>query len=978
MRKLTTDARSTEEVLARFRELRSRVEKHAVPKAGADARAAYQEAAAVLHVFALPQLRPIKAGRSGSPVAHIIDDTVPAVGWSSEGYRSLKLDVRRDALRRLGERSELRRALDANPVRQRTDVQVLFERWVESGKLDLARLSSQQLQSLRALCDWGLESFKGFPPKSEVERAWHRRSITAPFEGLADNFVGRKSELQALREFVGLSERSLLSRAEAFLLRSSSSFLLLQGQGGVGKTALIARFILDYFENPKAARFAFIYLPFDDFTLEPREPYTLVSAIGSQLEAQIGADAKASTDLELSKALASFRQRTRRYLDMRDDLGGRATQSRSQVIRLNQLKNLDQDLQVELVRLLGTISRYYGRQSGCKEAPALLVLDTFEEVEFRPERDLKLFWEFLGRLAAVPHLRMVLSGRGTVTHTIARRNPLQLVLGDLPESEAIELLEILGVPSEHAAEVTRKVGTDPLTLKIVARTLKDENPKNALIDIKTTKYGFIRLGPAIIRGQLYRRMLQHIHDPDVRSLAHPGMALRRVTPDIIKKFLATECGLGEVTQMRAEELFNALKREHTLVRLDGSGALRYREEIRGSMLALLNADRADETHRLHQVAADYYANRRDAISRAEEIYHLLMAESEDKSRLEKRWGNDLERLIASSSEELPPSGRVWLAEMMSIKIPEEVVRRGRADERERIVGRQVGRAFRLSDFDAALKILEEFPVPGPTSPLHALKARALMAVGRSREAFDELESVIEEYPPLGNQARLAELMWLTAQAAMTLRRTPKALDWLEHLCTVARPLSSRIPLIQALTEILGVIADPARKDRAMRRGNSALDARPLREELAAALKSLKREEGERESGLVRLALGRLGPDPIEPWKLWAPSVAYDLLASIRDQRTVLSPESGHKIRDILSVSRTPYFGRVELDSPNGLAEAAEMILKELDHDEPDRAAVAGLAEIFRAEDNSLAASTLGGLESIREDWEREGGPEAST
>ena len=48
----------------------------------------------------------------------------------------------------------------------------------------------------------------------------------------------------------------------------------------------------------------------------------------------------------------------------------------------------------------------------------------------------------------------------------------------------------------------------------------------------------------VLQGVLFRRILGHIHTPEIRQLAHPGLVLRRITPDLIKEVLGRTVQAG--------------------------------------------------------------------------------------------------------------------------------------------------------------------------------------------------------------------------------------------------------------------------------------------------------------------------------------------------------------------------------------------------------------------------------------------------
>jgi hypothetical protein len=189
-----------------------------------------------------------------------------------------------------------------------------------------------------------------------------------------------------------------------------------------------------------------------------------------------------------------------------------------------------------------------------------------------------------------PGLRIVIVSRAKPRDfEIDGTTPAHLELGALSDKDALTLLMRLGVTDDKAAKaIVKQVGGHPLSLRLAARIATEEVPgADGISGLKTRRYWVLGVADELIQGQLYRRILNHIHDPNVRALAHPGMVLRRITPDLIDKVVAPVCGMADITEERAQELFEALAAEHSLVSAEEDGALKYREDIRQPMLQLL-------------------------------------------------------------------------------------------------------------------------------------------------------------------------------------------------------------------------------------------------------------------------------------------------------------------------------------------------------------------------------------------------------
>ena len=95
-------------------------------------------------------------------------------------------------------------------------------------------------------------------------------------------------------------------------------------------------------------------------------------------------------------------------------------------------------------------------------------------------------------------------------------------------------------------EIVRLLGGNPLSLHLAADVLNrtGEDPTR-----------LIAVAEGNIQGQLYSRLLEHIRDPLVRAVAHPGLVVRRLTPEIIREVLAEPCGIAPLDEAEAARIF---------------------------------------------------------------------------------------------------------------------------------------------------------------------------------------------------------------------------------------------------------------------------------------------------------------------------------------------------------------------------------------------------------------------------------------
>src|SRR5581483_458862 len=91
------------------------------------------------------------------------------------------------------------------------------------------------------------------------------------------------------------------------------------------------------------------------------------------------------------------------------------------------------------------------------------------------------------------------------------------------------------LPDATARAIAEQLRGNPLSLKLAAQVLRDEGVTAGAAEIRNLPLGLgKKVDDNLIQGQLYHRILRHIRDrePMVSKLAHPGLVLRRVTPEL--------------------------------------------------------------------------------------------------------------------------------------------------------------------------------------------------------------------------------------------------------------------------------------------------------------------------------------------------------------------------------------------------------------------------------------------------------------
>lgn len=530
----------------------------------------------------------------------------------------LDIDQRDRVLRALRERPEaLTTRLDSMRLDgdDRTGQELRRLLRGETPRLDRIR-KEKRLEDLLAASVW-LERTGTSPlPSQGIRHEIAERASDRAFQDmLSHGFYGRRPQMRELETFATAKDPG------------EQRILVLDGIGGAGKTALLARLTLNLRERGTVP---VLYLDFDNPALDPEISTTLILEVSRQF---------ASRFPEIAPRLSEIRNMIRETLRL-DETSG-ADGSRAEVAGRS-----DSEASYELRMLL--------EQVGANTKPLLVILDTFEEVMSRGEfavHSVRNWINFMRYEIGCEGLRVIVSGRATdelVPETdrssddhwedteVYQQLPIFedsrfLNLPDLKEAEAVALLKRLDLDAESARKIFAAFGGNPLVLRLSARVLAT-NENLSIDDLISEDDG--AHGSALAQGVLYSRVLRHIglDDADpLRRVAMPGLALRRVTPKVIREVIAPVLGIEGLKDLDAKALWQRLVSQIWLVRKTGMDVAEHRRDLRKTMIALMRRDpKLDATARaLHKAAADWYESGKDdtleaPAARLEALYHRLM------------------------------------------------------------------------------------------------------------------------------------------------------------------------------------------------------------------------------------------------------------------------------------------------------------------------------------------------------------------
>jgi tetratricopeptide (TPR) repeat protein len=850
-------------------------------------RARLREYVALLSAFDAASLPPLTTGQVRDPEAEgfLVEDCEHVVTRGGQRW-SLREVVRQETLATLDRQGHLKQfpgTTDEDDVACRMAL-----RYIRGTAPALRKQSLEELQGTAQASGWLSKTGVEIPSGAQARAQLAIETMLQPLRTLlANGFFGRVPELERLSDYAEVLPPSrwltgVVQRVRRITNLHDKPPLLIYGPGGVGKSTLVAKFVLDHIDAD-INRFPFAYLSFDRSELRLEQPLSLLAEASSQLGAlfpDITDDASALAKSARSVVASAVAQ----ALDRRSTQG-----SSSSVF---ERESGDEEI------LINRFAALIEKAVGTRGVPNVWVLDTFEVAQRQAPTAIDRLWSFLNRLqGACPRLRVVLCGRAPISGHKTRALPL----GELDHESAVQMLRMqladLDLPDAFLLKIVEAVSAQPISLRLAVLLVRTEAAKG--IDTEDRRRDLLlRLPTNDVEGVLYRRILDHIADWDVRRIAHPGLALRRLTPEVIRAVLAGPSGLGDIDGQRAQELFDSLRREFSLVQPDGSDGVRLRPDIRRVMLPMIERDNPELLATLRRVALRYFSRQDSFQAKIEELYYRLVL-GQSTSTLDRAYDPDAAAELYDALEEFPASSQVYLANRLGLTVSSDV--RLRADDLS-WARQSVLAARRLLDAGRPAEALELVTARQGDSvrPFTAApEIEALAALGRYEEALISAAAAAEWCTDHHKTATFIDVALLAGRIEEDIGDFDQALRWLREVDRVSDSVHDRIGRLTARVAMLRIHRRSGTSDsddvRAMRADvieeASRLTSRD-KSHNPGLLRELAAEVGDQLPSIAREALRRSGLKPTQP-SVTAKSVRHD-------PEPMTSIEHGELISDVVS------------------------------------------------------------------------------
>ena len=464
-------------------------------------------------------------------------------------------------------------------------------------------------------------------------RSWLPKTLALP-QALSDLSASQLHQASVHDDYRALTKHGVFGRREAIakieqhLRDVPNPTVYLTGKGGSGKSTALAMLRL---ELQRQKDCIVVLLDFDRPELTMKES----SALDRELIAELGRAApqlaaKSASLLNEIREMAAddVRERLRSVPEDQRHLRDVISTSLSMTYSAESTSSSSQSRLFELLEHLTVL-------------PAqrlVLLLDTFERVESAGSSavyDVSRWLSGLSSLLPSWSIARVLSGRGKAATQIDVS--LNVSMDDLSIVDARELLVQQACPPVMAKKLASLLPSrTPLVLLLAADAVRRSGVEGRQKLMEALRAGQI---PAwTIEGYLYQRILQHLDDPLARKYAIASVILPELSLDLVLQVLipVTEPGRAGDSHY-AQQVFDALKKVGWLVILTGSGHIRLREELRSTMLKILNGSTFDNRacSKLRRRAITYHLKQETAWDKSMHVYHRLLLGAEKQQKVDK-------------------------------------------------------------------------------------------------------------------------------------------------------------------------------------------------------------------------------------------------------------------------------------------------------------------------------------------------------
>lgn len=535
---------------------------------------------------------------------------------------------------------------------------------------------------------WFSSVIEGLPSIEALQRRIARRRLRARLAKLAGgSFVGRARELAQLCQWFE---------------RSPATSLSLYGIGGMGKSALLARFVEHLSQD-----ILVLWLDFDRPDIAPDDAWAVIDAIEEQCRDQLD---RWSFD------------GARGERDERDDSWKRYAESLGAAI-----------------------------EACLSSRPALVVLDSFEVAQHAHRRE--ELWRTLERLCrGAPSLRVLVSGRAGVDDLpLLATATERFALDRLDPEDEDKWLADNGVrDAETRAKIARLCQGVPLKLKLAVALLREGGSIDSVPQSLESK---------LVEGYLYDRILDRVVSAELRPLARAVLVVRSVDVALLESVFSRWIPEG----WTAARAFEQLARELALV--EGTNVLTVRSEVRRSVLELIEREDPGFVRAIDRRAKDYYAPRRtESVAHAAElVYHALRLGMQRESEFVWReaqqtfgdaWGPFAERAFEDAGETLftnrlvdpsvEPRAQETSARWLEQRLSHTSNTAASVEQWESVAVQRIREGNARGLERSTAEFLKERGERSKDSALHFFDAWALAKDGRIGEALARVDSVDRE------------------------------------------------------------------------------------------------------------------------------------------------------------------------------------------------------------------------------------------